>query len=71
MGRRYRIGSVSPMAGQISMGARREIKAAVVERYRVAGRVEKGRISRRAVQGDWVASQTRGAIAGQSAGGRT
>jgi hypothetical protein len=32
------------MAGQISMGARREIKAAVVERYRVAGRAEKGRI---------------------------
>jgi Integrase core domain len=32
------------MAGQISMGARREIKGAVVERYRVAGRAEKGRI---------------------------
>jgi len=32
------------MAGQISMGARREIKAAVVERYWVAGRAEKGRI---------------------------
>src|ERR1700720_2856545 len=32
------------MAGQISMGARREIKAAVMERYRVAGRAEKGRI---------------------------
>ena len=32
------------MAGQISMGARREIKAAVVGRYRVAGRAEKGRI---------------------------
>ena len=32
------------MAGQISMGARREIKSAVAERYRVAGRVEKGRI---------------------------
>jgi hypothetical protein len=32
------------MAGQISMGARREIKAAVAERYRVAGRAEKGRI---------------------------
>ena len=30
------------MAGQISMGARREIKSAVVERYRVAGRAEKG-----------------------------
>jgi hypothetical protein len=28
----------------MSMGARREIKAAVVERYRVAGRAEKGRI---------------------------
>jgi len=32
------------MAGQISMGARREIKAAVAERYRVAGRAQKGRI---------------------------
>ena len=32
------------MAGQISMGARREIKAAVAERYRMAGRAEKGRI---------------------------
>jgi len=32
------------MAGQISMGARREIKAAVVERYRVSGRAQKGRI---------------------------
>ena len=32
------------MAGQISMGARRELKAAVAERYRVAGRAEKGRI---------------------------
>ena len=32
------------MAGQISMGARREIKSAVAERYRVAGRAEKGRI---------------------------
>jgi len=32
------------MAGQISMGARREIKVAVVARYRMAGRAEKGRI---------------------------
>ena len=32
------------MAGQISMGARREITAVVVDRYRVAGREEKGRI---------------------------
>src|SRR5258706_5576979 len=32
------------MAGQISMGARREIKSAVAERYRLAGRAEKGRI---------------------------
>ena len=32
------------MAGQISMGARREIKSAVSERYRVAGRAEKGQI---------------------------
>jgi Integrase core domain len=32
------------MAGRISMSARREVKAAVVERYRSAGRSEKGRI---------------------------
>jgi hypothetical protein len=32
------------MAGRISMGARREVLAAVVERYRSAGRAEKGRI---------------------------
>jgi hypothetical protein len=32
------------MAGQISMGARREITVAVAERYRLAGRSEKGRI---------------------------
>jgi hypothetical protein len=32
------------MAGPISMGARREIKSATAERYRVAGRAEKGRI---------------------------
>ncbi len=32
------------MAGQISMGARREIKSAVAERYRQAGRAEKGLI---------------------------
>ena len=32
------------MAGQISMGARREITAAVAERYRQAGRSEKARI---------------------------
>ena len=30
------------MVGQISMGARREIMAAVAERYRLAGRREKG-----------------------------
>ena len=40
----HRIGSVSPMAGQISMGARREVVSAVAERYRLAGRTEKGRI---------------------------
>lgn len=40
----HRIGSVSPMAGQISMGARREVVLAVAERYRLAGRTEKGRI---------------------------
>ncbi len=32
------------MAGRISMGARREVLSAVAERYRSAGRVEKGRI---------------------------
>jgi hypothetical protein len=32
------------MAGNISMGARREVVSAVVERYRSAGRREKGRI---------------------------
>jgi hypothetical protein len=32
------------MAGRISMGARREITAAVVGRYRSAGRADKGRI---------------------------
>ena len=32
------------MAGTISMGARREVLAAVAERYRWAGRTEKGRI---------------------------
>jgi ABC-type Mn2+/Zn2+ transport system ATPase subunit len=35
---------VSPMAGRISMGTRREITAAVVDRYRSAGRMDKGRI---------------------------
>jgi hypothetical protein len=40
----HRIGSVSPMAGQISMGARREVVLAVAERYRLGGRAEKGRI---------------------------
>ena len=37
-----RIGSVSPMAGSISMGARREITVAVAARYRSAGRTQKG-----------------------------
>ena len=32
------------MAGRISMGARREVLAAVAERYRSTGRAEKGRI---------------------------
>jgi hypothetical protein len=32
------------MAGRISMGARREVMTAVAERYRSAGRAEKGRI---------------------------
>jgi len=32
------------MAGKISMGARREVMSAVMERYRSATRAEKGRI---------------------------
>jgi hypothetical protein len=32
------------LAGTISMGARREVLAAVAERYRAAGRCEKGRM---------------------------
>jgi hypothetical protein len=32
------------MARTISMGARREVLSAVAERYRLAGRMEKGRI---------------------------
>jgi hypothetical protein len=44
LGRRHRIGSVSSMAGRISMGARREVVSAVTERYRSAKRMEKGRI---------------------------
>jgi Integrase core domain len=44
LGQRRRIGSVVRMAGTISMGARREVLSAVAERYRSAGRVEKGRI---------------------------
>ena len=62
------------MAGRMSMGARREIKAAVVERYRVAGRAEKGRILDelcKVTQGNWLAPQKRDASAGRSTGGRT
>jgi hypothetical protein len=44
LGQRRRIGSVARVAGTISMGARREVLSAVAERYRSAGRVEKGRI---------------------------
>ena len=36
--------AVAPMAGKISMGARREVLAAVVERYRAGTRCEKGRM---------------------------
>jgi hypothetical protein len=43
-GGQHRIGSVSSMAGRISMGARREVLSAVAERYRSAKRAEKGRI---------------------------
>jgi hypothetical protein len=32
------------MAGRISMGARREVVSALIERYRSAQRMEKGRI---------------------------
>jgi hypothetical protein len=35
---------MSPMAGRISMGARREVVSVVMERYRSAKRAEKGRI---------------------------
>jgi hypothetical protein len=44
VGWRHRIASVASMAGRISMGARREVVLAVAERYRTAGRHEKGRI---------------------------
>ena len=44
LGRDHRIGSVSSMAGKISMGARREVVSAVIERYRSAKRAEKGRM---------------------------
>src|SRR6266436_1290129 len=44
LGRCHRIGSVSSMAGRISMGARREVVSAVTERYPSANRTEKGRI---------------------------
>ena len=52
------------------MGARREVMSAVAERYRVGGAGGEGADSRRAVRGDGLASQARGAGAGQSAGGR-
>ena len=48
------------MAGTISMGARREIMVVVTERYRGAGRAEKGRIIDE-LRGDGLASQARGA----------
>lgn len=56
------------MAGRISMGARREITAAVAERYRVVGRAEKGRILDElcAVTG-WHRKHAVRALAGQSA----
>jgi hypothetical protein len=44
MGQRWRIWSLAYMARRISMGARRELVAAVAERYRQSGRVERGRI---------------------------
>ena len=48
------------MAGTISMGARREVLWAVAERYRSAGRVEKGRILDALWPDDRLASQARG-----------
>ncbi len=38
------IGSVTAMAGKISMRAKREITSGLAERYRAGGRREKGRI---------------------------
>ena len=38
-GQRWRIGSLASMAGNISMGARREVVSAAVERYHRRGRV--------------------------------
>ncbi len=52
------------MAGNISMGARREVVSAVAERYRSAGRREKGRILDELYGGDGLASQACGAGAG-------
>ena len=49
------------MAGRISMGARREVLAAVAERYRRAGRREKGSILDELTATTGLASQTRGA----------
>src|SRR5262245_66618295 len=43
MWRRWRIWSLATMTGRISMSARRELVAAVAERYRRAERGEKGR----------------------------
>ena len=49
------------MAGTISMGARREVLAAVAERYRAAGRREKGRILDELCATTGLASQACGA----------
>ncbi len=59
----HRIGSVSPMAGQISMGARREVVLAVMGTLSVGGTGGERSDTRRTVQSDRLASEARGALA--------
>jgi hypothetical protein len=57
------------MAGRISMGARREVLAAVAERYRSAGRVEKGSIlSELCATTGWHRKHAVRALSGRTAG---
>jgi uncharacterized Ntn-hydrolase superfamily protein len=42
--RRQRMGSLARLADRIGVGARREAAAAMVDRYALAGRSDKGRI---------------------------